>query len=74
MVLFTIVHQTHTEDLYVGTLLPFTGTGWHGGEALNHSIGIALDEINRRTDILPGYTLKQIVVNTNVSINLFNYS
>ena len=55
------------EDLYVGTLLPFSGEGWPGGEAQNHSIAIAVDSINNRSDMLSGYRLKLVIVDDEVS-------
>ncbi|XP_041350845.1 gamma-aminobutyric acid type B receptor subunit 1-like [Gigantopelta aegis] len=50
-------------DLHILTLVPFDGE-WGGGLSLLISSGIALDEINERSDILPGYRLKMTWNNT----------
>lgn len=54
------------EDLYLMGLFPFGGTAWPGGNATEAAANIALDEINNRTDVLPGYTLKVIAGDSRV--------
>ena len=52
--------------LYIGALLPFGG-GWDGS-GLVPSIDIALEKINERDDILPGYDLQVIWNDTQVGV------
>uniref|UniRef100_A0A8C9VX85 Gamma-aminobutyric acid type B receptor subunit 1 n=1 Tax=Scleropages formosus TaxID=113540 RepID=A0A8C9VX85_SCLFO len=45
--------------LYIGALFPMSG-GWPGGQACLPSAQMALDLVNKRTDILPDYELELI--------------
>ena len=56
-----------TKPLYLLTLVPFPdprdGAGWDGGLGSISGARIARDEINNRTDLLPGYHIELIVKN-----------
>ena len=56
-----------TKPLYLLTLVPFpdnsTGAGWDEGLTSYTGARIARDEINNRTDLLPGYHIELIVRN-----------
>uniref|UniRef100_A0A8C9VI63 Gamma-aminobutyric acid type B receptor subunit 1 n=1 Tax=Scleropages formosus TaxID=113540 RepID=A0A8C9VI63_SCLFO len=45
--------------LYIGALFPMSG-GWPGGQACLPSAQMALELVNKRTDILPDYELEMI--------------
>ncbi|XP_026156220.1 gamma-aminobutyric acid type B receptor subunit 1 [Mastacembelus armatus] len=47
------------KKLYIGALFPMSG-GWPGGQACLPAAQMALDLVNRRTDILPDYKLELI--------------
>uniref|UniRef100_A0A674DLY6 Gamma-aminobutyric acid (GABA) B receptor, 1b n=1 Tax=Salmo trutta TaxID=8032 RepID=A0A674DLY6_SALTR len=47
------------KKLYIGALFPMSG-GWPGGQACLPSAQMALDLVNKRTDILPEYELELI--------------
>ncbi|XP_039624625.1 gamma-aminobutyric acid type B receptor subunit 1 isoform X1 [Polypterus senegalus] len=47
------------KPLYIGALFPMSG-GWPGGQACLPSAKMALEHVNNRHDILPGYELKLI--------------
>ncbi|XP_072047141.1 gamma-aminobutyric acid type B receptor subunit 1-like [Amphiura filiformis] len=49
--------------LYIGGLLPFSGGGWNG-IGLLPGMNLALEQINRRKDVLPGYQLRMITNDT----------
>uniref|UniRef100_A0A665VAN5 Gamma-aminobutyric acid (GABA) B receptor, 1b n=1 Tax=Echeneis naucrates TaxID=173247 RepID=A0A665VAN5_ECHNA len=49
----------HSKKLYIGALFPMSG-GWPGGQACLPSAQMALDLVNKRTDILPDYELELI--------------
>uniref|UniRef100_A0A8C7IKV8 Gamma-aminobutyric acid type B receptor subunit 1 n=1 Tax=Oncorhynchus kisutch TaxID=8019 RepID=A0A8C7IKV8_ONCKI len=51
--------QVELRDLYIGALFPMSG-GWPGGQACLPSAQMALDLVNKRTDILPEYELELI--------------
>uniref|UniRef100_A0A8C1N0I7 Gamma-aminobutyric acid (GABA) B receptor, 1b n=1 Tax=Cyprinus carpio TaxID=7962 RepID=A0A8C1N0I7_CYPCA len=56
------LHNTpHTSriTLYIGALFPMSG-GWPGGQACLPAAQMALDLVNKRTDILPDYELELI--------------
>ena len=69
-----------TKPLYLLTLVPFPdpGAGWDRGLGTIPGARIAQDEINNRTDLLPGYHIELIVENieacsrTEVGIGLNN--
>uniref|UniRef100_A0A8C1JH14 Gamma-aminobutyric acid (GABA) B receptor, 1b n=1 Tax=Cyprinus carpio TaxID=7962 RepID=A0A8C1JH14_CYPCA len=46
-------------QLYIGALFPMSG-GWPGGQACLPAAQMALDLVNKRTDILPDYELELI--------------
>ena len=56
-----------TKPLYLLTLVPFPdnrpGTGWDEGLTAYAGMRVARDEINCRTDLLPGYHIELIVRN-----------
>ena len=56
-----------TKPLYLLSLVPFPdsqdGTGWDGGLEVLSGARVARDEINNRTDLLPGYHIELIVEN-----------
>ncbi|XP_036371518.1 gamma-aminobutyric acid type B receptor subunit 1 isoform X1 [Megalops cyprinoides] len=47
------------KKLYIGALFPMSG-GWPGGQACLPSAQMALELVNKRTDILPDYELELI--------------
>ncbi|XP_023665622.1 gamma-aminobutyric acid type B receptor subunit 1 isoform X1 [Paramormyrops kingsleyae] len=52
-------HYSGKKKLYIGALFPMSG-GWPGGQACLPSAQMALDLVNKRTDILPDYELELI--------------
>uniref|UniRef100_A0A9J8D5V8 Gamma-aminobutyric acid (GABA) B receptor, 1b n=1 Tax=Cyprinus carpio carpio TaxID=630221 RepID=A0A9J8D5V8_CYPCA len=52
-------HYTGKKKLYIGALFPMSG-GWPGGQACLPAAQMALDLVNKRTDILPDYELELI--------------
>lgn len=52
-------------DIYIGGLFPFRGS-WHGGHALMTAAQMAIDHINMKPDLLPGYRLNMIWNDTQV--------
>uniref|UniRef100_A0A8C9RWT2 Gamma-aminobutyric acid type B receptor subunit 1 n=1 Tax=Scleropages formosus TaxID=113540 RepID=A0A8C9RWT2_SCLFO len=55
---YTLIRHDN-EKLYIGALFPMSG-GWPGGQACLPSAQMALDLVNKRTDILPDYELELI--------------
>ena len=51
------------KDIWLLGAAPFSGA-WRGGDTINFTWHWALDEINARSDVLPGYRLRLKVVNT----------
>ncbi|XP_072017779.1 gamma-aminobutyric acid type B receptor subunit 1-like [Amphiura filiformis] len=47
-------------SLYIGGIIPYTGKSWAGGKGCLPAAQMALEDVNNRTDILPGYELKMI--------------
>ncbi|KAG5856616.1 gamma-aminobutyric acid type B receptor subunit 1 isoform X1 [Anguilla rostrata] len=52
-------HYSGKKKLYIGALFPMSG-GWPGGQACLPSAQMALELVNKRTDILPDYELELI--------------
>ena len=46
------------EEVHLMALVPYSGEVWPAGEAILLAFNMALDHINARQDILPGYTLR----------------
>lgn len=45
--------------LHIGGIFPIGGDGgWQGGQACMPAAEMALEDVNKRKDLLPGYTLK----------------
>ncbi|XP_063907053.1 gamma-aminobutyric acid type B receptor subunit 1 isoform X2 [Zophobas morio] len=45
--------------LHIGGIFPINGKGgWQGGQACMPAANLALEDVNRRKDLLPGYLLK----------------
>lgn len=53
------------KKLYIGALFPMSG-GWPGGQACLPSAQMALDLVNKRSDILPDYELELIYYDSRV--------
>ena len=57
---FTTVRATSdnmTRDIHVLGLIPDTGNVWPAGETIRIASNIALEQVNARPDVLPGYNL-----------------
>lgn len=45
--------------LHIGGIFPIKGQGgWQGGQACHPAAQLALDDVNARSDLLPGYELQ----------------
>ena len=47
------------KTLYIGGMFPMTGS-WAGGKGCRPAVEMALDDVNNKADILPGYALKMV--------------
>lgn len=48
-----------TNVLHIGGIFPIEGEGgWQGGQACKPAASLALDDVNKRKDLLPGFTLQ----------------
>lgn len=54
------------KTLYIGGMFPMTGS-WAGGKGCRPAVEMALEDVNKRMDILPGYTLKMVFNDSRVS-------
>lgn len=64
------------KDLYFGGIFPMRGGTWDGGQGCLPATMLGLDDVNNRTDILPGYNLRMLWNDSMVSaskifLNLF---
>lgn len=48
--------KNKTKELYIGGIFPMTG-GWAGGKGCRPAVNMALEDVNSRPNILPGFTL-----------------
>lgn len=60
------------KKLYIGALFPMSG-GWPGGQACLPSAQMALELVNKRTDILPDYELEMIYYDSMVSTLVYDF-
>ena len=58
---------TTLKDVYIVGLYPFEGA-WRGGPAMLAASQLAVEHVNQRGDILPGYTLNLLWNDTKVRI------
>nr|CAB3247966.1 gamma-aminobutyric acid type B receptor subunit 1 [Phallusia mammillata] len=47
------------QEIYIGGVFPMTG-GWSGGQACLPAAMMAIDDVNERKDVLPGYKITMI--------------
>ena len=59
--------DSNLTDIYIAGLFPMEGW-WPGGAALRIATDMALEHINARLDMLPGYRLNMEWANTKVSL------
>ena len=50
--------STNLKKLYIGGIFPNSGGTWDGGKGCLPAALMALEDVNNRTDMLPGYELK----------------
>lgn len=61
-------------DLHIGGLFPITGTGgWLGGQGCLPAAEMALEDVNNRPYLLPGYHLKLHSYDSEVSIRDYQF-
>lgn len=53
--------------LNFGAIFPMTGKSWAGGQGCKPAVEMALKDVNDRSDILPGYKLKMVWNDSEVS-------
>ena len=59
--------RDNPRDLYLLGMCPFTGD-WPTGPAVLLGCQLALDHVNERQDVLPGYTLHAVWEDTKVGL------
>ena len=51
--------QPAPKEIHLAGIFPINGVeGWQGGQACEPAANLALDDVNRQHDLLPGYTLR----------------
>ncbi|XP_063216231.1 gamma-aminobutyric acid type B receptor subunit 1 isoform X2 [Bacillus rossius redtenbacheri] len=56
---YTLVDDNQDNVLHIGGIFPIGGKGgWQGGQACEPAATLALEDVNERQDLLPGFTLK----------------
>ncbi|KAL3277320.1 hypothetical protein HHI36_012671 [Cryptolaemus montrouzieri] len=68
--LSTTVGISDNNVLHIGGIFPIAGEGgWQGGQACMPAANLALEDVNARKDLLPGYILKLHSNDSEVIIN-----
>lgn len=61
LVIFSFILSTYNaqgDELHIGGIFPIAGKGgWQGGQACMPAARLALEDVNRKTDLLPGFNL-----------------
>lgn len=79
---FTLLHicvivlPTLSDDnvLHIGGIFPIAGEGgWQGGQACMPAANLALEDVNKRKDLLPGYVLKLHSNDSEVSTSILYF-
>ena len=60
--------ESGVKPLYIGGIFPMTG-GWAGGKGCKPAVDMALEDVNKKADILPGYKLRMVSHDSRVSPN-----
>ena len=62
-------HESNSHVLHIGGIFPIAGEGgWQGGQACMPAAELALEDVNRRRDLLPGYVLRLHSNDSEVSV------
>lgn len=61
LVIFWFILSTYNaqgDELHIGGIFPIAGKGgWQGGQACMPAARLALEDVNKKTDLLPGFNL-----------------
>ncbi|CAD5123050.1 DgyrCDS11431 [Dimorphilus gyrociliatus] len=63
----SIVTTEEDVPLFIGGIFPMTG-GWGGGKGCKPAVEMALEHVNKREDILPGYRLEMVANDSQVRL------
>lgn len=62
------------DELHIGGIFPIAGTGgWQGGQACMPAARLALDDVNREPNLLPGFKLILHSNDSEVSVGKFSF-
>ena len=61
-----VVESQDLEEIHIGGIFPMSG-GWSGGVGCRPAVDMALEAVNARPDILPGYKLVMMANDSKVS-------
>ena len=64
-------HAPNTRTLYIGGIFPMSGA-WAGGRGCRPAVNIALEDINHRADLLPGFRLQMLANDSRVFLASYN--
>uniref|UniRef100_A0A1B0BPM6 Receptor ligand binding region domain-containing protein n=1 Tax=Glossina palpalis gambiensis TaxID=67801 RepID=A0A1B0BPM6_9MUSC len=55
---FRLIKAGRPNELHIGGIFPIAGKGgWQGGQACMPAARLALDDVNKETNLLPGFRL-----------------
>uniref|UniRef100_A0A1A9WEU3 Receptor ligand binding region domain-containing protein n=1 Tax=Glossina brevipalpis TaxID=37001 RepID=A0A1A9WEU3_9MUSC len=55
---FRLINAGRPNELHIGGIFPIAGKGgWQGGQACMPAARLALDDVNKETNLLPGFRL-----------------
>lgn len=69
-------HRAHgLDELHIGGIFPIGGKGgWQGGQACQPAAELALEDVNSKSDLLPGFKLTLYSNDSEVCINFEYFS
>lgn len=69
-------HRAHgLDELHIGGIFPIGGKGgWQGGQACQPAAELALEDVNSKSDLLPGFKLTLYSNDSEVCINFKYFS
>ena len=63
------------DELHIGGIFPIGGKGgWQGGQACMPAAKLALEDVNSKNDLLPGFKLTLHSNDSEVSSNVLNFT